>query len=60
MKAYLEGLTATHSGDHVYLPEHALMASRKRKVYPKAAPGRSHPSGDEAQGALRQWRLHHP
>src|SRR5262249_58128131 len=24
------------------------------------APGRSHASGDETQGAVRQWPLHHP
>ncbi len=40
MKAYLEGLTATHSGDHVYRRNNALMGlSETGKVYPRA----SHP-----------------
>jgi len=37
MKAYLEGLTATHSGDHVYRRNNALMGlAESGKVYPKA------------------------
>ena len=40
MKAYLEGLTATHSGDHVYRRNNALMGRAETgKVYPMA----SHP-----------------
>jgi taurine dioxygenase len=40
MKAYLEGLTATHSGDHVYRRDNALMGiAETGKAYPKA----SHP-----------------
>jgi taurine dioxygenase len=40
MKAYLEGLTATHSGDHVYRRNNALMGvTETGKVYPRA----SHP-----------------
>jgi taurine dioxygenase len=40
MKAYLEGLTATHSGDHVYRRNNALMGVQETgKVYPRA----SHP-----------------
>ena len=40
MKAYLEGLTATHSGDHVYRRNNALMGLKETgKVYPRA----SHP-----------------
>jgi hypothetical protein len=40
MKAYLEGLTAIHSGDHVYRKNNALMGiAESGKVYPKA----SHP-----------------
>src|SRR5215475_9959960 len=40
MKAYLEGLTATHAGDHVYRRNNALMGLPERgKVYPRA----SHP-----------------
>jgi taurine dioxygenase len=40
LKAYLEGLTATHSGDHVYRRNNALMGIDDRgKVYPRA----SHP-----------------
>jgi len=40
MKAYLEGLTATHSGDHVYRRNNALMGIKETgKVYPRA----SHP-----------------
>src|SRR6516164_7815105 len=40
MKAYLEGLTATHSGDHVYRATNVLVGRDDRgKVFPKA----SHP-----------------
>ena len=40
MKVYLEGLTATHSGDHIYRRNNALMGiAESGKVYPKA----SHP-----------------
>jgi taurine dioxygenase len=40
MKVYLEGLTATHSGDHIYRRNNALMGiPESGKVYPKA----SHP-----------------
>jgi len=40
MKTYLEGLTATHSGDHVYRRNNALMGlAETDKVYPRA----SHP-----------------
>ena len=40
MKVYLEGLTATHSGDHIYRRNNALMGiAEGGKVYPKA----SHP-----------------
>ncbi len=40
MKVYLEGLTATHSGDHVYRRNNALMGvAESGKVYPRA----SHP-----------------
>jgi taurine dioxygenase len=40
MKAYLAGLTATHSGDHVYRRNNALMEIKETgKVYPRA----SHP-----------------
>jgi taurine dioxygenase len=40
MKAYLEGLTATHSGDHVYRRSNALAGIKETgKVYPRA----SHP-----------------
>ena len=40
MKAYLEGLTATHSGDHVYRRNNALMGLKETgKTYPRA----SHP-----------------
>jgi len=40
MKTYLEGLTATHSGDHVYRRNNALMGlAETGKVYPRA----SHP-----------------
>ena len=40
MKAYLEGMTATHSGDHIYRRNNALMGLKETgKVYPKA----SHP-----------------
>ena len=38
MKAYLEGLTATHSGDHVYRRNNALMGIKETgKTYPGAA-----------------------
>src|SRR3989442_13133744 len=40
MKVYLEGLTATHSGDHIYRRNNALMGLPETgRVYPKA----SHP-----------------
>jgi TfdA family taurine catabolism dioxygenase TauD len=40
MKAYLEGLTATHSGEHVYRATNVLVGRDDRgKVFPKAAPG---------------------
>ena len=40
MKVYLEGLTATHSGDHVYRATNVLVGRDDRgKVFPKA----SHP-----------------
>ena len=40
MKTYLEGLTATDSGDHVYRRNNALMGIKETgKVYPRA----SHP-----------------
>lgn len=40
LKVYLEGLTATHSGDHVYRRTNALVGRNDNgKVYPKA----SHP-----------------
>jgi len=37
MKVYLEGLTATHSGEHVYRATNALVGRDDRgKVFPKA------------------------
>jgi len=40
MKAYLEGMTATHSGDHIYCRNNALMGLKESgKTYPKS----SHP-----------------
>src|SRR3984893_14293901 len=40
MQAYLEGITATHSGDHIYRRNNALMGLKESgKLYPKA----SHP-----------------
>jgi alpha-ketoglutarate-dependent taurine dioxygenase len=40
MKVYLEGLTATHSGEHVYRATNVLVGRDDRgKVFPKA----SHP-----------------
>jgi hypothetical protein len=40
MKAYLEGLTATHSGDYIYRATNVLVGRDDRgKVFPKA----SHP-----------------
>ena len=62
MKVYLEGMTATHSGDHIYRRNNALMGLKETgKVYPKASHPivRTHPV-IEAQGALRQRRVHHP
>src|SRR3979490_478145 len=38
MKVYLEGMTATHSGDHVYRRNNALMGRAETgKVYPRAS-----------------------
>ena len=48
MKAYLEGLTATHDGD-------ARVRARHAGVGPS---GRRPPSRERPQGALRQHRLH--
>jgi len=57
MKAYLEGLTATHSGEHLYRATNVLVGRDDRgKVFPKA----SHPSRDQAQGAVRQSGINHP
>jgi alpha-ketoglutarate-dependent taurine dioxygenase len=37
LKAYLDGLTATHSGDHVYRRTNALLGrSSEGKIYPRA------------------------
>ena len=62
MKAYLEGMTATHSGDHIYRRNNALMGIPETgKVYPKASHPivRTHPV-TKTQGAVRQRRIHHP
>ena len=63
MKSYLEGLTATHSGDHVYRRTSALAGTSTEtgdRVFPKASHPivRTHPVA-EAQGALRERRIHH-
>ena len=59
MKAYLEGLTATHAGDHVYRGRyrgghrrHRQGLSHGRRIRSCAAPG------DRAQAALCQPDLH--
>ena len=50
MKSYLEGMTATHSGDHIYRRNNALMGlPETRQGLPEGiAPNHSHPSRDEA------------
>ena len=58
MKAFLDGLTAVHDGEHVYRGRYG--SERCRQVVPAlGASGRPHPSGDRTQGAVRQPRLHH-
>ena len=62
MKTYLEGLTATHSGDHVYRATNVLVGRDDRdKGFSKGvASGHTHPSRDQAQGAVRQSGIYHP
>ena len=60
MKAYLDGLTAEHSGEH-YRGQYANYGiADKAEISPRRAPGRAHPSGDRQEGALRQQGFHPP
>ena len=62
LKTYLEGLTATHEGGHYYRRINALEGRDDTgKVIPESlASDRAHPSGNEAQSAVRQPDLHNP
>src|SRR5215470_15426307 len=62
MKAYLEGLTATHSGDHVYRASNVLVGRDDRgKVFSEGiASVHTHPSRGQSEGAVRQSRIYHP
>jgi hypothetical protein len=61
MKAYLEGLTATHSGDHLSCDQCAGGAGRPWQGFSEGiASGHTHSSRDQAQGAVRQSRIYHP
>jgi taurine dioxygenase len=54
MKAYLEGLTARHDGEH-YRGLYANYGVKDKETYPERRPsGGAHPSGDRQEGALRQ------
>jgi taurine dioxygenase len=62
LKAYLEGLTATHSGDHVYRRTNALIGrSSEGKVFPQATHPvvRTHPvTGRKALYVNRTFTTH--
>ena len=59
MKAYLDGMTALHEGEHVYRGLYAEHRRRGQAELPEGgAPGGADPSGDGPEGALREPRLH--
>ena len=61
LKAYLDGLTAVHDGEHVYRGLFAATGEPDRASYPRAEhPVVRTPPRDWTTGALRQSWIHNP